>query len=158
MTSRAAIVLATALAFAWPGLADACARAPQPQLKTSPLTIETLRGTHRFDVELAVKPEEKRCGLMRRPRLTRDAGMLFRNDPPGPSFFWMKNTPQPLDMLFIDGAGRVVHVAEHTTPYSTGAYGTEETVAAILELRAGSAARMALELGDRVDHPWFRQD
>ena len=148
-------VVALALIVSLGSAAIACSRAPQPPLPTEPLAIETLRGLFNFTVEVARGPDEKACGLMKRPRLDRDAGMLFENAPPGPSFFWMKNTPQPLDMLFIGGDGRVLHVAEHTTPYSTRAYGTAETVAAVLELRAGSAARMALEEGDLIRHPWF---
>lgn len=132
-----------------------CPKAPQPPLPTSPLTIETLRGTFDFTVELAETPDQTTCGLMMRPKLAPDAGMLFRQATPGPSYFWMKNTPQPLDMLFLDEQGRVLHVAEFTTPYSTGAYGTQQTVFAVLELRAGMASRMALELGDRVRHDWF---
>lgn len=152
--ARLFLGLATAL-LAFPAVALACVNAPQPQLPRAPLAIETLRGLHAFTVEVAVTREQKSCGLMRRPRLKQNAGMLFRHDPPGPTYFWMKNTPQPLDMVFIDSMGRVIHLAEHTTPYSTAAYGTDSPVAAVLELRAGTASRIALELGDRVKHAWF---
>jgi uncharacterized membrane protein (UPF0127 family) len=135
-----------------------CQRRPQARLPVSPLAIETLRGRHAFTVELATKPKQKSCGLMHRPQLPLDAGMLFRHEPVGPSYFWMKNTPEPLDMLFLDAAGRVLHVAEHTVPYSTGAYGTNGPVSAILEVRAGTAARLAIELGDRIHHDWFSKE
>jgi len=141
-----------------PSSGSACLRAPQPSLPTAPLSIETLRGTYEFTVELATTDEQKACGLMRRPRLGRAEGMLFRNRPAGPSYFWMKNTPQPLDMLFIGPKGAVVHIAEHTTPYSTNAYGTDRKVAAVLEVKAGTASRLAIELGDPVRHSWFERD
>ncbi len=134
----------------------ACSKAPQAQLATTPLVIETLRGANAFTVEVATSDDQKACGLMKRARMARNAGMLFRNDPPGPAYFWMKNTPQPLDMLFLDAAGRVIQIAEHTTPYSTDAHGTAGPVAAVLEVQAGTAARLAIENGDRVRHAWFK--
>jgi len=142
--------------FAFTDAANAlCGKGPQARLPVSTLAIETSRGRHVFTVELATRPKQKSCGLMRRPRLPMDAGMLFRQDPPGPSYFWMKNTPEPLDMLFLDAAGRVLHVATHTIPYSTNAYGTTDPVSAILEVRAGTAERLAIEIGDHVQHDWF---
>lgn len=146
---------ALAISAAVPARAD-CPAAPQPPLPTTPLTIETLRGAFDFTVEIAVGEDEKSCGLMRRPRLAADAGMLFRQSPPGPSYFWMKNTPQPLDMVFLDDAGRVVYIAEHTIPFSTNAIGTNARVAAVLELRAGMATRLAIDYGDQIRHDWFK--
>lgn len=140
----------------WSGVAAAnCPSAPQPTLPTGPLAIETLRGVFKFTVEQATTGRQRACGLMFRPRLARDAGMLFKQTSPGPAFFWMKNTPQPLDMLFIDEAGVIIHIAEHTTPYSTNVYGTNDRVAAVLELAAGAAHRFAIEIGDPVRHKWF---
>lgn len=154
----AGLALAAAGWFAFAGgHADACSQAPQAKLETAPLTLETVRGVHAFTVELARTPEETACGLMRRPRLSREEGMLFLRDPPGPAHFWMKDTPQPLDMLFLDEGGRVIHLAEFTTPYSTGVYGTDAKVAGVLEVKAGTVARLAVQTGDVVRHPWFRR-
>lgn len=145
----AAILLSIAPAYA-------CESPPQPRLKTETLTLETLRGVSEFTVELAVTPEEKACGLMKRPRMAAFEGMLFRQNPPGPAYFWMKNTPAPLDMIFIDAEGRVIHVIEHTIPYSTTARGTDLPTTGILELRAGMANRLTIERGDIVTHRWFK--
>lgn len=138
--------------------ASACKNPPQPKLPTASLEIETARGAFPFTVELAVSDEEKACGLMLRQKLLRDQGMLFRNDPPGAAYFWMKNTPHPLDMIFLDPAGRVLHVATFTTPYTSNTYGVDAEVAGILEVAAGVAARLAIRVGDRVRHPWFESD
>ena len=134
----------------------ACKNPPQPPLRKEQLTLETLRGVTEFTVELAASAEEKACGLMKRPRLAAFEGMLFRQVPAGPAYFWMKNTPAPLDMIFIDSEGRVIHIIEHTTPYSTTARGTDLPTSGILELRAGITSRLAIELGDRVNHRWFK--
>ena len=156
---RVAVVLMLVAGFtvAAPDRAVAdCPDPPQSQLATGPLAIETARGRFDITVELATTQTERACGLMKRPRLERDAGMLFRQPSVGPAYFWMKNTPQPLDIIFLDAAGRVLHWAEFTTPYSTNVYGIDGPVAAVLELRAGMAARLSLQLGDRVEHDWFR--
>lgn len=133
-----------------------CQQPPQPRLATSSLVIETLRGITEFTVELAVTTKQKECGLMRRPRLKPFQGMLFQQSPPAQAYFWMKNTPAPLDMVFIDESGRVIHIVEHATPYSTTARGTDLPTAGILELSAGTANRLAIELGDQVTHAWFK--
>lgn len=133
----------------------ACKNPPQPMLQTGKLTMQTLRGAAEFTVEQAVTPDEKACGLMKRPRLGPFEGMLFQQTPPAPAYFWMKNTPAPLDMIFLDIEGRVIYVVEHAVPYSTTARGTDLPTAGILELRAGSASRLAVEIGDQVKHPWF---
>ena len=151
--SLSSICLAVLLSTA---SAHACRNPPQPRLKTEQLTLETLRGVTEFTVELAATAEEKACGLMKRPRLAAFQGMLFRQTPPGPAYFWMKNTPAPLDMIFIDAEGHIIHVIEHATPYSTTARGTDLPTTGILELRAGMANRLAIELGDRVTHRWFK--
>lgn len=156
---RAAVVLLFVGCFVavMSGAASAeCPNPPQPQLATSPIVIETARGRFDITVELATSATERACGFMKRPRLGSDAGMLFRQPSIGPAYFWMKNTPQPLDIIFLDAAGLVLHWAEFTTPYSTNVYGIDGPVAAVLELRAGMSARLSLQLGDRVEHRWFR--
>ena len=47
-----------------------------------------------------------------------DHGMLFDFQTPQPVAFWMKNTPLPLDMLFIDATGTIVQIAADTVPFS----------------------------------------
>ena len=92
---------------------------PAASSRLSPeLVVETVAGRHRFTVELADTPAERSRGLMFRESMPADHGMLFDFQAEQPVAFWMKNTPLPLDMVFIDDAGTVVQVAADTTPYS----------------------------------------
>ena len=77
-------------------------------LEQVPLTIESRGKRHAFIVEVARTAEEQALGLMNRPSLAPDRGMIFPYDPPRPAAFWMKNTLIPLDMIFVrqDGTHR----------------------------------------------------
>ena len=55
-----------------------------------------------FSVELALTADDRASGLMNRQSMPADHGMLFRFDQTRQVLMWMKNTPLPLDMIFID--------------------------------------------------------
>jgi uncharacterized membrane protein (UPF0127 family) len=120
------------------------------------LVIETAAGgEHRFDVELALTPDQRAQGLMYRRGLAEDAGMLFLYRRSGFVSMWMRNTLIPLDMIFIAADGRIAYVAERTVPHSLASISAGEAVKAVLELNGGTAARLAIRPGDRVLYPAF---
>lgn len=110
---------------------------------------------HAFAVELAVTPDQLSQGLMFRRDLPAGTGMLFDFGSPRQVSMWMKNTLIPLDMLFIDRTGRVVHVEQYAVPGSLEPRGPAEPVLGVLELPAGTARRLGLKPGDRVIHAMF---
>ena len=120
------------------------------------LTITTADGTvHRFVVEVAATEPQQQQGLMYRPPLAHNAGMLFAPYPPdgGPpraANFWMKNTPSPLDILFIRPDHTIATVAENTVPFSEAPVPSGEPVSAVLELGGGRAAELGIAAGDKV--------
>jgi uncharacterized membrane protein (UPF0127 family) len=142
------VVLAAVLAVAVAGLP---ARAVDP----GELVIETPAGSQSFTVELAATPGERSRGLMFRRSMRPDHGMLFDFETPQPVAFWMKNTPLPLDMLFIDGTGVVVQIEADTVPYSEDPIPSQQPIRAVLEVNAGTAKRLGIEPGAKVRHPIF---
>ncbi|MBE7244272.1 hypothetical protein MHIMP23_15190 [Methylobacterium hispanicum] len=100
---------------------------------------------------------ERARGLMFRRSMAPNHGMLFDFERVEPVAMWMKNTYLPLDMLFIRADGTVARVAADTEPLSTATILSGEPVLAVLELNAGTAARLGIRPGDRVDHPLFRK-
>lgn len=66
-------------------------------------------------VELALTESERQHGLMHRPRMSAEDGMLFGYPYDGPRSFWMGNTLIPLDIAFIKTDGTVVNVNETPT-------------------------------------------
>ena len=121
-----------------------------------PLTIVSRSGRHAFQVELARNDAERAQGLMFRRNLAADRGMLFDFGRVQPISMWMQNTYIPLDMVFIRPDGTIARIAENTEPLSTRAIPSGEPVLAVLEVIGGTASRLGLRAGDRVEHPLFR--
>lgn len=129
---------------------------PQPRLPTEPLVIVTRDGRrHSFTVEMAVAPEQQMIGLMFRPSVKPDEGMLFDWGSPRESSMWMRNTIASLDMVFIAADGRIHRIAERTVPQSLATVASNGPVRATLELAAGVTERLDIRAGDRVLHRIF---
>jgi hypothetical protein len=124
----------------------------------TPLNIATASGTHRFTVEYADTPERRAVGLMHRPAMAADHGMLFDFKTDAPVAMWMRNTRIPLDMLFIARDGRIVNIAERAMPFSETTIPSKGPVRAVLELNGGTATRLGIKPGDRVAHAMFKAD
>jgi hypothetical protein len=138
-------------------LAAVAALAAADPLPCAPdrITLLGAQGPVTFDIELAVTPEEQARGLMFRPSLAPDAGMLFVYDPPQTARFWMKNTMIPLDMIFLDDAGQITNIAERTVPYSLSSHASDGEVRAVLEIGGGLSAVHGFEAGTQAVHPAF---
>jgi uncharacterized membrane protein (UPF0127 family) len=117
---------------------------------TVPLEIKTTKNSHSFKVEVARTPEQQERGLMFRPHIDPDGGMIFPMDPPRFASFWMKNTVSSLDLLFIRADGTIARIAADAVPYSMSPIDSGEPVAAVLELAGGRAAELGISEDDKV--------
>jgi uncharacterized protein len=123
-----------------------------------PLTIVSQAGQrHSFQVEVVRNDADRAQGLMFRRSMPPDRGMLFDFGRVEPVAMWMQNTYLPLDMLFIRPDGSIARIAANAEPLSTRTIPSGEPVLAVLELNGGTAARLGIKAGDRVDHPLFRR-
>jgi uncharacterized membrane protein (UPF0127 family) len=120
-----------------------------------PLTIETAAGSHEIQVEVARSQEQRATGLMHRTELPSDQGMLFDFAATREVAMWMRNTLISLDMFFVEDTGRIVKIALGTTPLSEKKIRSGRPVRFVLEMIAGSAARLGVEPGDYLRHPLF---
>jgi uncharacterized membrane protein (UPF0127 family) len=119
------------------------------------LEIVTKTGVRAFTVELATNDAERERGLMYRKELPEGRGMLFDFQHDRPVAFWMRNTYIPLDMIFIRGDGRILSIAENTQPLSDGLIPSGGSVRAVLEVIGGTARKLGIAPGDRVESPVF---
>jgi uncharacterized protein len=129
---------------------------PQPELSKEKLVIVNRDGTrHDFNVEMAIKSDQQTIGLMFRPSVPADGGMLFDWGTSRDSQMWMRNTIAPLDMVFINADGTIRSIAENTVPESLAIIESRGPVRATLELAAGSTARLNIRVGDKVQQRIF---
>ena len=132
----------------------ACMSVLGATFSTEQLVVRTREGKEiAFTVELAVAANQRQQGLMDRRAMAADHGMLFDFGETRRVYMWMKNTYLPLDMLFIDQGGRIVLVRADTVPLSEEIVDSREPVRFVLELNAGTAARLGIEPGDIAESP-----
>jgi uncharacterized protein len=120
------------------------------------LTITTVEGKkHIFTIEKAISQEQKSRGLMFRPALDADKGMIFDFGPgESEAQMWMKNTLIPLDMLFIREDGTIRSIAVNTVPFSTETVSSKGVVRSVLELQGGITEKLGIKAGDKTDFKW----
>lgn len=143
----------TALLFL---LTAACANAQEPMRQ--PIHVDRLaiqsdgKEIMSFDIEIAETENQRSAGLMHRTDLPKDRGMLFVFDSVSERFFWMKNTPTPLDIIYADRVGKIVYIAENTVPFSTIAIPSRFPAKFAFEVHAGLTKELGISAGDQLLH------
>ena len=121
----------------------ACAGLGQAQAQAQPgKSLQLSAGVHLIQVEVAATEEQREQGLMYREKMPVNAGMLFVFGSPATQCMWMKNTPLPLSVAFIDAGGKIVNI-EDMQPHTLDSHCSTRTV----------PVRYALEM----NLGWFRQ-
>lgn len=144
MKSRVIPILAFLLAFATAGCR-------QKQASLLPVTSMQI-GSEHFDLEMAVSPHDQEVGLMHRDSLDSDHGMIFINSEEKPQTFWNHDVHFPLDLIFLSGSGGVVSL-KHLDTYSEKAVPSDAPAQYVIELNAGTAARLGVKIGNHLNLP-----
>jgi uncharacterized membrane protein (UPF0127 family) len=103
-----------------------------------------------FQVEVADTAAKRTLGLQYRKELGSDRGMIFLFPAESHQSFWMKNTPLPLDMIFINSERKIVGIVEQTTPFSLDSRSVPAPSQFVLEINGGLAKRHGIRAGDSV--------
>jgi hypothetical protein len=119
-------------------------------LPVETIRVDTASGPKAFTVEVASDAASQERGLMFRKELPPDSGMLFDFHEQARVSFWMKNTPLPLDLVFIRADGTISSVEPNAVPYSTESIYAAEPVQAVLEINGGRAHALGIKPGDKV--------
>jgi hypothetical protein len=103
-----------------------------------------------FQVEVADTPAKRELGLQYRRELDPDRGMIFLFPRESQHSFWMKNTPIPLDMIFISSDQKIVGIVEQAVPFSTDSRSVPAGSRFVLEINGGLAGRHGIKVGDSI--------
>lgn len=130
----------------WLVLLQAAACQAQPKV-----TIVTKEGRElTFQVEIADTPAKRQLGLQYRRDLAPDRGMVFLFPQESTQSFWMKNTPIPLDMIFISSDRKIVGIVEQAVPFSMDSRSVSVASQFVLEINGGLARRYGIKAGDSI--------
>ncbi len=90
---------------------------------------------------------------MYRESMPLDHGMIFVFGTEQKRVFWMKNTLIPLDIVYADAAGRVVSIKHGVPMREEPTIPSDEPMKWAIELNAGVAAAVGLQVGSKLDIP-----
>ena len=126
-------------------LAAGAAAAQQPPLPT----VQLGAGMHLIRAEVADRDASRAMGLMHRTALAPNGGMLFVFDAAAVHCMWMKNTPLPLSVAFIDASGAIVNIAD-MQPRTEVAHCAARPARFALEMAQGWFAERGIRAGTRL--------
>lgn len=117
------------------------------------VTIRTASGNDiTVAAELAVTDEQRQRGFMERRSIPDGTGMLFVFENDQILHFWMKNTPHPLSIAYIDRDGTIRDIFD-MTPFSLASVASTVSVRYALEVPQGWFAKAGVRAGDVVLFP-----
>ena len=123
------------------------------KLKTTELIITKADGNVlSVTAEMAVTPEEREYGFMERKKIPDGTGMIFIFEKDEVLRFWMKNTPHPLSIAYIDSNGIIREIYD-MTPFSLSSVESTVSVRYALEVPQGWFKINNIQPGDRISLP-----
>lgn len=110
--------------------------------------------------DVAYTDEQLEKGLSIKDNLNEDEGMLFIFQNEGQHNFWMNNMKFPIDILWLDTAGKVVHIEPNLQPctseFNCTVYEPQNNSLYVLETVAGFAEKHQVEIGTDIDFELIR--
>jgi uncharacterized protein len=119
--------------------------------------IEARIDVNGFEIfaDVAITDEDQTKGLSIKDHMNENEGMLFAYDKPSQQSFWMKDMRFPIDIIWLNGTGSVVHIEENLKPcvpsLECPSFSPNENAQYVLETVAGFAQKHQLKVGTDVD-------
>lgn len=114
-----------------------------------PLIITLKAGGQTIRAEVAATDETRQKGLMFRQKMAKNAGMLFVFPDIAYHAMWMRNTPLPLAVAFMDESGRIVSIHE-MQPFTETSHQAAGPARYALEMNGDWFNRNRLRAGDTI--------
>ncbi len=102
--------------------------------------------------EIADTQETRNRGFMEREQIPDGTGMIFIFERDQILSFWMKNTPHPLSIAYIDSTGKIRDIY-HMTPFSMANWTSTVSVRYALEVPQVWFEKEGIVVGDKVIIP-----
>ncbi|MEY2874413.1 MAG: hypothetical protein RLZZ373_1784 [Pseudomonadota bacterium] len=118
-------------------------------------TTQLTAGMHLIRAEVADDDSERQIGLMHRPSMGTNDGMVFVFEQSGVQCFWMRNTLIPLSAAFIDDTGTIVNI-EDMKPQSDDSHCSKKPVRFVLEMNKGWFDKRGLKAGSVIGGAVFK--
>ncbi len=128
------------------------------------LKEEVVIGRETFKLEVAANEKSRAKGLMNRKKIDDDGGMIFIYKRAGVRSFWMKNCLVDIDLLYLDGRGRIVsmHKMKKEPPRGENEsvvdyerrlkrYASRRPAQFIIELKPGWIDRLKPKVGETIE-------
>jgi uncharacterized membrane protein (UPF0127 family) len=106
-------------------------------------------GMHVIQAEVAATEPQRQQGLMFREKLAPNAGMVFLFGEPAQVCMWMKNTPLPLSVAFIDERGKILNI-EDMQPQTLNSHCATGQATYALEMNKGWFAQKNIKPGTTI--------
>ena len=140
-TIRTAVLLLCAWLASDPGM-----------VQSGPQKLRAIRlnaGIHNIVAELASTPDQRQIGLMMRPQMGSNEGMLFVFESVTQQCFWMKNTLIPLAIAFLEDDGSIVNI-DTMRPQTLDQHCSTKPVRYALEMNEGWFAKRGIRPGHKL--------
>lgn len=108
-------------------------------------------------IEIAEDDYSREKGLMYRQNIPDTVGMLFVFPEEDYHSFWMKNTPSSLDIMYVDGTGKIIRIYEFTEPFSEESIPSGDLAQNVVEVKGGFCSQHHLTTNDRIEFIRFEK-
>jgi uncharacterized membrane protein (UPF0127 family) len=121
---------------------------PLSNLPTTRMTI----GQNTYTLEIAAREAERNKGLMQRDSMPANHGMIFVFTDEDKRQFWMHHTRIPLEILYLNAAGRIVSI-HRMEPYVEEGTPSKGPAKFAIELNAGEVEKAGVKAGQLLALP-----
>ena len=120
------------------------------KLPVKELNIKRADGVYvTVQAEIAKNETDRNYGFMNRKKIPDGTGMLFVFEKYQILSFWMKNTPHPLSIAYLDSNGVIKNIYD-MTPFSLSPIKSTVSVRYALEVPQGWFEKAGIRTGDTV--------